>query len=124
MKEDNEVLELSLKLKDKKVKLDGADYILQEMTGAQRDAYSQSQNERFVMGADGKVASIKSWEGMQSSLLALCLCVVKENKPVPVPEDVIQTWPASTQKALFDAAQKLNGLDLKPDELEEKVVKD
>lgn len=85
------------------VKIEGS---LREMSGKQRDAYMTSMNERMEM-QEGKVIGIRSFEGLQSKLVSLCL-FKPDGKNFTELE--IQGFPATAQTALFEAAQELNDL--------------
>lgn len=89
------------------VKIAGKDYELRELNGKQRDAYLTKNNARMRF-IKGKPAGLTSFDGVQTDLLVECLFDVETNKAVPVA--VIQTWPASIQDALFEAARKLSKL--------------
>ena len=116
-----ETLKLSLKLKSQPVELGSDKYTLEEMTGALRDGYMQDNQARFELDKDGKTSRLKDWKGLQASLICRCL---KNSKGELVEEDVADSFPASVQTALFDACQTLNGLDVKPEDAEEKAGND
>lgn len=109
-------LEFSLDLQSEPVTLtkDGEkeSYVLKEMTGQQRDQYLTSLSKRVSTGKDGK-ATVSNFEGLQAELLTRCLFVVSTNEPAA--REVIQSFPASVQSKLFEAAQSLNGLDKEED---------
>ena len=91
---------------------------VKEMTGAQRDAYFNKANTKTkVDPANNKVVGLKDYEGLFSTLLAYCL-YDKDDKSIP--ESKIQEWPDSAQRALWDIAKDLNGLDQEKDPGEEK----
>jgi hypothetical protein len=100
---------LSLTLKEVPVKLGEADFILRELTGAQRDSYLDDIAHRTNM-VGGKVQGFKTFKGMQSFLIAMSL-LNAEGKAVK--EDELQKYPASTLTALFKMAIDLNGLNEK-----------
>ena len=107
-----ENLEVSLKRAEIKVKvIDDAGkehtYTLRELSGKQRDLFLNSMGKR-VNFVNGKIQGLKTYDGVQADLLALCL--YDENNEV-VKEDVIQTYPASVLAKLFKAAQVLSGFD-------------
>lgn len=82
-----------------------------EMTAAVRDQYLDTVAARMHI-VNGQPAGIKKFDGMQSDLLSRCL-VKEDGKPVTPTE--IQNWPASVVGALFEAAQKVNGLNKEED---------
>lgn len=91
---------------------------VKEMTGAQRDAYFNKANTKTKIDpANNKVVGLKDYDGLFSTLLAYCL-YDKDDKPIP--ESKIQEWPDSAQRALWDIAKDLNGLDQDKDPGEEK----
>ena len=82
---------------------------VKEMTGAQRDAYFNKANTKTkVDPASNQVVGLKDYEGLFSTLLAFCL-YDKDDKLIP--ESKIQEWPDSAQRALWEIAKDLNGLD-------------
>lgn len=105
----NEPLVFTLERKTQPVEIDGEQYVLRELNGQERDKYLNGLGARLVTVGDNQ--SIKNFDGLQASLLNLSLkkCAGDELQPVLV--STIQNWPASVQKALFDVAQKLSGLD-------------
>lgn len=107
-----EELRLTLKRKERAAIITGEDgkdyqYILREMSGAQRDAYMSAVAEKTRFDSKGNPAGMKSFDGLQAMLLSLCL--LDETLKL-VSKDAIQSFPATTQSALFEAAQVLNGL--------------
>jgi len=102
-------MELNFKLSREElpVILDGKNYKLKELTGKQRDTFLNNVGQRMNFVA-GKAQGMKSYDGLQSSLLALCLY---DDADKLVSEKDIQEYPASVQTKLFKAAQELNGLD-------------
>lgn len=96
-----------LSLKEVAVKLDGADHVIRELTGKQRDRYLDTVAKR-VNYVNGQQAGMSSLSGLQSSLLALCL-VDADGKNVP--ENIIAAYPGSVQTNLFKIAQDISGLN-------------
>jgi len=108
-----ETLKFSLELKEIPVVLENADgtkvdAYLRELTGKQRDSYLTGLSGRMKY-RDGKVTGLSSFEGLQASLLSLCLVDKADGKLIGITR--IQTFPAKVQEALFKAAQELSGLD-------------
>lgn len=107
-----EPLKLKLNLKSVPVLMDTGDgereWTLKELTGEQRNVFLDEMKDRTIIGADGKPSGFKSFEGLQSGLLALCL--YDENGKL-IKKDVLEKMPSSAQQALFDSAQKLSGMD-------------
>jgi len=82
-------------------------YTLREFDGASRDAYMNQIREKANIDAEGNIVGWKTFEGIQSGLLALCLY---DEKNKVVPEEVIQAFPTSVVDGLFREAQALNKL--------------
>ena len=89
-------------------------YELREMSGAQRDSYLDSLKDRVRMDATGK-PTVTKFEGMQADLISRCLYLVKDNTVVDL--KTVQGWPANVVTALYQEAQKLNGLNVSQAEL-------
>jgi hypothetical protein len=113
-----EALEFTLELNRIPVKLQTAnggpviDAHLRELSGVQRDKYLDGMKAKMNVKA-GKMESIKTFEGLQSQLLSLCLYKDESQK---FTEKEIQEFPAKVQTALFEAAQKISGLDIEEKE--------
>lgn len=101
-------LKFSLRLKEMSVSIDDKPHVLRELSGKQRDAYLNEIGPRMKFNVEGKTEGLTNYDGLQSGLLALCLY---DEGGVLVKEKVLQEWPASVLSDLFDAAQKLSGLD-------------
>lgn len=101
------MLKLSLKLKSEQVELEGKTYMLNELTGQQRDGYLNVSAQRVKTDATGKPIGIKNFDGLQTHLISLSL---RDSEGKPVPETEIKTWPATTVESLYAAAQTLSAL--------------
>jgi hypothetical protein len=117
-----EELRLSLKGKEIKVVLETVEgsedtFTLRELTGKTRDDYLTSNAARMRFNEDGKVTGVKSFDGLQSSLLSRCMFTETGDL---VSAKIIQGFPASAVTALFEKAQELNALDVKGDEAAKK----
>jgi hypothetical protein len=114
MSKNNDILEFSLVLEEKPVKLTGKDgvtknYVLRELDGQKRDSYMNKMKEVTIV-EKGEVVGFKTFEGLQSSLLAECL-FDEDNKLVD--QNTIQSFPSKVLGKLFEAAQKISGLETK-----------
>lgn len=78
---------------------------MREMNAYNRDLYLDQLATRLRLDAQGNPAGVKKFDGMQASLLSLCLFDADGKK---VPEAEIQKWPASVVSQLFEAAQEMN----------------
>lgn len=90
---------------------------VKEMTGAQRDSYFNKANTKTKIDpTNNQVVGLRDYDGLYSTLLSYCL-YDKDDKIIP--ESKIQEWPDSAQRALWEVAKDLNGLDKdKQDDLE------
>lgn len=86
------------------------DFEIREMNAAQMGAYMQQLKGRMVERGEGKDTTfvVNNFEGMQTALLKSSL--YRKNGKL-VPEEELKQWPTSTVTALFQASQKVNGLD-------------
>ncbi len=103
---------LSLKRKEIEVEIEDTDgnvrvCILRELKGSERDAYINVMHGKMSTAKDGRVTGVKDFSGLQSSLISKSL-YDETNKQIP--EQTIDSWPASTQTELFKMAQELSGL--------------
>lgn len=99
-------LKFSLQLQSVTVRLDDKPYQLRELTGQTRDTYLDKNAGRLKMDG-GKVVGLKTYDGIQSDLLSLCL---HDPTGKLVPKEEIQRWPASVVTALFDEARRISKL--------------
>lgn len=104
-------LNLTLVRKSRPVVMMGPDggqarYTLSELTGAERDKYLNGVQARAKF-VKGKAAGVTSYDGLMASLLVLCL---RDDAGKLLSLNQVQAFPASTQAALFSAAQELNGM--------------
>ncbi len=83
-------------------------FVLREMVGKDRDAYMTKMGSKMKYSPAGKVIGMKSFDGLQASLLERCF-FDEEDKLVSQIE--IQAFPTKTQTELFKIANKMNGLD-------------
>lgn len=106
-------LSFSLKLKEEPVEIDGTQFILRELTGAQRDTYLSLQAGRAERHPEtGKIIGVKNFDGINTKLVSMSL---RGPDGKSVPEATIKDWPSTVVEALFEAAQELSGLD-RPEE--------
>ena len=113
-------MKFSLKLKEVPVcieDLDGKErtFTMRELTGAQRDAFLDSMAKRMKY-VGTQVQGLSKYEGLQAELLSYCL-YDDNNEAVKAVE--LQKYPAGVLTALFDEAQKLSGLTITPEDLNE-----
>lgn len=83
---------------------------LREMSGLEGGEYKNLLRDK-VKNTNGE-AQILDWRGVYSDLL--CRCMYDQEGKL-VSRETIDGWPESTQQALFEAAQKVNGLDKEAD---------
>ena len=109
IKSDTNELSFSLNLETIPVKLDGVKFTMKELTGVTRDEHLDSMRERMKFNEEtGKAVGLNNIKGIQTGLISLCLF---DDKDKPVEKDVIGGWPATVISKLYEAAQKLSGLD-------------
>ena len=130
----SDALKFDLDLKAKPVEIGGDAYVLVELTGMQRDRYLTAIAGRLKQIVGSKRATVKNFDGLQSSLVGMALRRVKDGATVvppsggsytaemlkeqtdPVSEKMIQEWPAAVGSALFRVAKELSGLNDEEDE--------
>jgi activator of 2-hydroxyglutaryl-CoA dehydratase len=105
-------LKFSLAVEGQPVILVGPDgkeitYELREMCASARDKYLDQLGERMKVDTEGKVAGVKKFDGLQATLVSMCLYDAEGHL---VKKEVVQGWPAGTVSSLFQEAQKLNAL--------------
>ena len=92
-------------------------YTLRELTSQQRAKFLNGLGSRVKYTKSGNTKGLNNHEGLQESLLAMCL--YDEDKQI-VKKDALKEWPAGMLSKLFEAAQELSGMvDNKEDEDEE-----
>lgn len=112
----------SLEKQERPVTIGGERYVLIEIDGKQRDTYLDGLAGRLKYNADGKQAGLKSFAGLQASLVAVALrkLDIAGNKQ-PVALETIQSWPARVLSKLHTYAKEMNAIG---DEDEEKKAKE
>lgn len=83
-------------------------YILQELTGEERDNYVDTKWSKQVQQKDGQTV-VTNMKGMAAELIHAHLWDCDSQKKVPVGE--IQGWPSKLQTKLVDLCRKISGLD-------------
>ena len=83
---------------------------LREMSGLEGGEYKNVL--RSKIRSKGDETEVLDFRGLYSDLL--CRCMYDQEGKL-VSREVIDGWPESTQQALFEAAQKVNGLDKEAD---------
>jgi hypothetical protein len=109
-------LSFTSKLKFLEVDIDGKEYILSEISGAQREVFLTKQSARMRFDAKGNVQGLRDFTGFESNLVSLSLKDKETGKCVEV--SVIETWPASVVMQLAKEARKISGM-ASPGEAEE-----
>lgn len=98
----------------KRVRLEGEDgverlYTLREEPGTLRGEWMNFLATRQkIDNRTGTVVGMKDFRGMESWLISKCMYTEQGQK---VPQKEIEGWPAQLQRELFEACQKLNGLE-------------
>lgn len=116
MAEKKQKRRLTKRLKEEVVEIEGLDgqiqdYTVKELNGTVRDDYMKTRKENFDHDKQGNPTGIKEQARLMSNLLKFC---VHSPDGALVPQDEIDSWPHSTQTALFQIAAEVNGL-AKPD---------
>lgn len=114
----SDAVKISVLRKSQPVDLETGDdqvvrYYVKEWTGAQRDDYFNKYAQKAKTGDNGEIIGMRDYKGLYSGLLAYC---VYDASHKLVPESQIQEWPDAAQKALFEIARDLNGLNKEADE--------
>lgn len=108
-----------LKLKELPVIIETANgdevtYTLRELDGMGRDAWMQHlHNKGQLPGVAGTEKKEKDFLKVQCRLVSLSLL---DHERKPVAENIIQTWPHETVAFLFEEAQYLSKLAVRPSE--------
>ncbi len=115
-------LTFQLNLKEVPVNITNMDgeekvYTLRELTSQQRAKFLNGLGSRVKYTKSGNTKGLNNHEGLQESLLAMCL--FNEDKQI-VKKDDLKEWPAGMLSKLFEAAQELSGMvDNKEDDDDE-----
>ncbi len=96
-------------------------FTLRELTSQQRAKFLNGLGSRVKYTKSGKTKGLNNHEGLQESLLAMCL--YDEDGQI-VKKDSLKEWPAGMLSDLFEAAQELSGMvDNKEDDEDEEEEK-
>ena len=82
-------------------------YEIRELGGRSREKYMKAASDRVKTLKNG-TRVIKSFVGMYSELLNLCMYDVNGDKPKQVSKDFIDSLPGGLQQELFDIAQDIS----------------
>lgn len=115
--QEEEVLELTLERKTKKVKINGKMHTVTELTGLELSRWRSEVASKIKVGSQGQVTGLNSFVGVEAGLIEKCL---KDDTGSFVPSELISTWPASVQSKLFELCQEVNGLSDKAEGEEKK----
>lgn len=98
-------------------------HVLRELTGTQRDEFLNTMSGRMKVGPDGNPVGISDFRGLRSALISRCLFEAElEDDPDTgetrvgkvaeraVSAAVVNGYPSSTQEALYEECQRINGL--------------
>ena len=119
-------LTFQLNLKEEAVKItdkqgEEKTYTLRELTSQQRAKFLNGLGSRVKYTKSGNTKGLNNHEGLQESLLAMCL--YNEDGQI-VKKDDLKEWPAGMLSDLFEAAQELSGMvDNKEDDEDEEEEK-
>jgi hypothetical protein len=117
------------------VDIDREDFALVELSGKERDKYTQSMSKRMRYNAKGQPAGLKSFDGLQASLLMKTLHRAELDRTNTddvkvveihdlVSQEEIQGWGSKMQTELFQDAQELCGMDDDEDDEEDAAKND
>ena len=118
MSENVEIMRCTLKLKSVPVIFETEEGTekkgtIKELTGKLRDQYLTSMSGKMKYDDKGRPSGIKTFDGLQAGLLALCL-YDEDNELIPIAD--IQKFPSTTQDDLYKKAQELSALNIKGEE--------
>lgn len=104
------------------VRIAGQDYLLKEASGAVATTWRNSVFRSTKVDSNGRPSS---YEGIaEAEPLLVSLCLYEANGKL-VPIQTVKSWPARIQKALFEKAKEISGLDEEetPEKLKENIRK-
>jgi len=105
-----EVLDFgNLDLKEVPVKVDGVEYLLREANGGAVITYRNKLHFEMSKRDQGTVTDKTGIADLEPLLVSLCL-VDAENKKF-VPQATIRGWPNRIQKALYNKAREISGMN-------------
>lgn len=99
------------------VHIQGTDYVLRETSGEAAVKYNDARlacNEY----QEGKLVRVHGLADLEPLLVSLCLFT---HDGVTVPKSVIINWPARVQKALYDKAREISGMNETPQSLRKQI---
>jgi len=101
---------------EESVHIGGADYVLCETSG---DAAVRYDNARLACYEyqDGKLTRVHDLANLEPLLVSLCLF----QAGVQVPEATVRAWPSRVQRALYDRAREISGMNDPPQALEKQI---
>jgi hypothetical protein len=100
-------LSFKTSIKFMEVEIDGKDYKLHGLTGAQRAEHLTSQNSNMRFSPKGDLLGMKNFSGFESNLVALSL---RDSEGKPISVSIIESWPADVVTTLATEVRKMSGM--------------
>lgn len=110
---NDDLTDIKLVLKSKKVKLDGRVFTVQEMSGTDLAAWRSDMADRAKFNSSGVVVGLKSYQGVEAALISRCLW---DPDGMRVPAEMISQWPSTALQALTKMCEEINGLTKESEE--------
>lgn len=85
-------------------------FTLKEMFGGIRQEWQESQRQRYGLDYSGQPAGLTKFKGLEADLISKCLF---DENDKPIPAEMVQGWPSSTQAALYQLCIQLNAISEK-----------
>lgn len=101
------MLKFELAGKEEEVDIGGEIYKVKELSCLDIAKWKDIHAKKMKTNSQGMATGLKSFEGIESSLVTLCLFDSKNNN---VPAKIIDSWFNSTVTALFKLCITMNGL--------------
>ncbi len=103
---------------EEKVFVGGEEYLLRETSG---DAAVKYDNARLFCYEyrNGELIRVNNLANLEPLLVSLCLFMV--DGKTNVSEVTVRAWPARVQKALYDRAREISGMNEPPQALEKQI---
>ncbi len=94
------------------VSVKGVKYVLREASGDAAVRYRNKLLDGTTLGPEGNVVKVIGMANVEPFLVSLCLF---DEKGRPVKCELIRSWPARIQKALFEKVKEISELDEEQD---------
>lgn len=103
---------------EEEVSIGGVNYLLKELDGESSVKYDNARTDCYEYN-EGKLVRVNGLAALEPLLVSLSL--FKAEDQTRVPEEIIRSWPARVQKALYERVEEINQMHETVESLENQI---